>query len=230
MLATIFKASYNFPNDTNIIGGVCGTAFFVDNKTVFTANHQLNANNFNPNEGFSFCKFWLLLENGQAVIIEKDYLKSYPDIDTTEIYFPYIVCNDSVNYKTAVAQKEDKFILKGFLSSITGNPAPQVILNWNEQGELIIDSFSLDSVISIQEGVIEEVKDISVNSKDIAVNNKKYLTLSCGGSIGLSGAPLIKKDTGEVIGLMSFGLPEDVSIKTKLFAISIDEIEKEIKI
>jgi hypothetical protein len=41
--------------------------------------------------------------------------------------------------------------------------------------------------------------------------------------------PLVKYDTGEIIGLMFFGLPVDVTIKEKLFAMSIDEVEKEIK-
>jgi hypothetical protein len=228
MLAAILKASYNFPKDTNVVGGVCGTAFFIDEKNVITANHLFNLNEFKPNNSFLYCKFWLLLENGQTLTIEKDYLKSYPNVDTTKICFPIIVYKDSLNYKTVIAKKGDKFILKGFLASVPENPKPQTTLSWNEQGELIISSFNLDSVISIQEGVIEEVKKISLKSKDIIINEKIYLTLSCGGNTGLSGAPLVKSDTGEVMGLMSFGLPVNVVIKEKLFSISIDEVEKEI--
>lgn len=229
MLAAIFKASYNFPNDTNLIGGICGTAFFIDGKNVLTANHLLNLNEFKPNDGFSHCRFWLLLENGQNIIIEKDYLKSYPNIDTTKICFPAIVCTDSLDFKTTTAVKGDKFILKGFLASVPENPNPLVKLNWDEHGELIINSFDLNSVTSIQEGIIEEVKNISLDKPDVKIKNKKCLTLSCGGSKGLSGAPLVKSDAGEVMGLMSFGLPENVTKKTKLFAISIDEVVEEIK-
>ena len=93
---------------------------------------------------------------------------------------------------------------------------------------MVINNFNLSSVTSIQEGTLEEIRNISLNSKDVKINNKKYLTLSCGGNTGLSGAPLLKSDTGEVVGRMSFGLPVDVVIKEKLFAISIDEVEKEI--
>ena len=229
MLAAIFKASYNFPKDTNVIGGICGTAFFINEKTALTANHLLNLDKFKPNDGFSNCKFWLLLENGQTLLLEKDYLNSYPDIDTTKICFPVIVFKDSFNYKTAISKKGNKFILKGFLSSVSENPSPQVTLNWSAQEELVINNFDLISVVSVQEGVVEEIKNISLKSNDVVVNDKKYLTLSCGGNTGLSGAPLVKSDTDEVIGLMSFGLPENVTRKTNLFAISIDEVEKEIK-
>jgi len=230
MIAAIFKASYNFSRDTNVVGGICGTTFFIDERNVLTANHLLNLDNFKPNDNFLYCKFWLLLENGQTLIIEKDYLKSYPNIDTTKICFPSAIYNDSLEYKTTIAKEGDKFILKGFLASVPENPKPQTTLSWDKQGELIINSFNLDSVISIQEGVIEEIKKISLKSKDVVINEKIYLTLSCGGNTGLSGAPLVKSDTGEIIGLMSFGLPVDVVIKEKLFAISINEVEKEVSV
>lgn len=232
MLAAVFKASYNFPNDTNIIGGICGTAFFIDGKNALTANHLLSLNEFKPNNGFLYCKFWLLLDNNQNLVIEKGYLKSFPDIDTTKICFPVIVYKNLLNYKTSTAKIGDKFILKGFLASVSGNPNLQPTIYWDEQGELVISNFNLDSVTSIQKGIIEEVKNISLNKSDIKINNKKYLTLSCscGGSSGLSGAPLIKIDTSEIMGLMSYGLPEDVTHKEKLFAVSIDEVEKEITI
>ena len=105
MLAAIFKASYNFPRDTNVVGGICGTAFFIDPRNALTANHLLNVDNFQPNDNFLYCKFWLLLENGQSSIIENEYLKSYPSIDTTKICFPEIVYKDLFNYKTTIADK-----------------------------------------------------------------------------------------------------------------------------
>lgn len=57
MLAAIFKASCNFSRDINIVGGICGTAFFIDERNAFTANHLLNLNNFKLNDGFLYCKF-----------------------------------------------------------------------------------------------------------------------------------------------------------------------------
>jgi len=230
MVAAMFKASYNFLYDSNIVGGVYGTAFFINGSVALTANHFFNSLEFRPNKGFSYCKFWLLLENGQIIEIKKDYLESFPNVDTTKICFPSIVYKDILNHKTTIAKNGDKFILKGFLASVLENPNPRVNLNWNEQGELVVSSFNLDSVISTQEGVIEEVKNICLDKPDVKINGKKYLTLSCSGSKGLSGAPLVKFDTGEIIGLMSYGLPEDVTYKEKLFAISIDEVEKEINI
>jgi len=229
MLGAIFKASYNSESDHNIVGGICGTAFFIDNKNVLTANHLLNSCTFKPNQGFLYCKVWLLLEGGKSTIIEKEYLKSYPDIDTTKIIFPLSINEKSSNFKNTISKKTDKFILKGFLATLSGNPKLEVSLSWNEQGESIVDKFNLNSVISEHEGTIKEVKNISINKKDVVITNKKYLELSCGGNIGLSGAPLVKSNTGEIIGMMSIGLPVDVVHKKQIFAISIDEILKRIK-
>ena len=64
MLAAIFKASYNSPGGSDLVGGVCGTAFFINEKTALTANHILNKEVFKPNDGFMYCKFWLILQNG----------------------------------------------------------------------------------------------------------------------------------------------------------------------
>jgi len=55
--------------------------------------------------------------------------------------------------------------------------------------------------------------------------DKKIIGCDYGGIKGMSGGPLVKKDTGEVIGMMSFGLPFDKKIKENLFAVSIDEIK-----
>ncbi len=59
---------------------------------------------------------------------------------------------------------------------------------------------------------------------DINLNGIKVLKLSYGGQRGMSGGPLVVTGTGRVVGLMSFGLPQDVIQKHTLFAVSAEEI------
>ena len=225
MLAAIFKASYNNSMENHVIGGVLGTAFFINNKTALTANHLINGDSFKPNDGFLFCRFWLLLENGQIVEIKKDYLESFPGVDVTKIYFSSDVYEGELNYKKSIANIDNKFILKGFLASVPSNPSLEVSMGWDENGEIFVDQFNLNSVISEQQGIIESINICDLTTNDIRFNNIKCLKLSCGGNSGLSGSPLMN-DNGEIFGVMSFGLPEDTIKKDSLFAVSIDEIEK----
>ena len=59
---------------------------------------------------------------------------------------------------------------------------------------------------------------------NITLNNISVYQTSYGGCVGMSGGPLINTETGEILGIMSFGLPKDSFDKTNLFSISIDEI------
>ena len=47
-----------------------------------------------------------------------------------------------------------------------------------------------------------------------------------GGMIGQSGGPTIDETTGKVVGLLSFGLPQNLYEKTSLFAISSGELHQ----
>lgn len=70
---------------------------------------------------------------------------------------------------------------------------------------------------------------MTVSATDIKMTNVKGFETSYGGIIGMSGGPLINKQTDEIIGLMSIGLPADIQVKQSLFAVSIDEIKEKIK-
>ncbi|MFA7192010.1 MAG: hypothetical protein WC089_01785 [Candidatus Paceibacterota bacterium] len=228
MLAALFKASYNNSSDHNTEGGVCGTAFFIDSKTALTAHHHFNDDAFKPNEGFSNFRYWLLLEDGKAILIKKKYLHFYPNVDTTTICFPDDVFGGENKSTAASTEKGEDFVLKGFLASVPGNPGARVKMKWESYDKLGIDSFDLTSVISSINGTILDIENKTINSPDVKVQDKDFIELSCGGNVGLSGAPLIKKDTDEIVGLMSYGLPHSVVKKDRIFAISIGEVFKEI--
>jgi len=79
-----------------------------------------------------------------------------------------------------------------------------------------------------KEGYIKNLLRCNVNTLDINLQNIWGFEVSFGSLIGMSGGPLINKETSEVIGLLSFGLPIDSDIKTQIFAITMDEIKKHI--
>lgn len=85
----VVKISYNTPGETPVTGGICGSAFLINDSTVITANHVLNSKNYAPNAGFKLVQYWLL-NRGKILIIPlfKDYLKSIEEIDATIITLP----------------------------------------------------------------------------------------------------------------------------------------------
>jgi hypothetical protein len=48
----VLKLSYNNAGDASVIGGVCGTGFFVGPGTAISAYHVLNETTFTPNPGY----------------------------------------------------------------------------------------------------------------------------------------------------------------------------------
>jgi len=67
-------------------------------------------------------------------------------------------------------------------------------------------------------------KILTVNAPDIKLSDVISVETSFSGIVGLSGNLLIRQSSKEVIGLMSIGLPPDTPEKTRLFAISVKEI------
>ena len=92
-------------------------------------------------------------------------------------------------------------------------------------GKLRVKSFnSFTDYYAVSNGYIMKKIQLDLNSNDITLNNISVYQTSYGGCVGMSGGPLINTETGEILGIMSFGLPKDSFDKTNLFSISIDEI------
>lgn len=49
MVYAILKLSYNEIGDTSLVGGICGSAFFISKQIALTAHHLLNKLNYSPN-------------------------------------------------------------------------------------------------------------------------------------------------------------------------------------
>jgi len=221
----ILKLSYN-RGESSVEGGICGGAFFINEKTALTANHLLSTSSYKPNEGYSNCQYWLISRGGEVIDLKKEYLIDLPQIDTTIIKFPRNqVIGNTFELSTDPPRAGEEVLTQGFV----GNAMPETSATWGRNG-LLINSIDLGNVIADRQGFIKSIKTADVNARDIKMKNVKCIELSFPGIIGGSGGPVIRKSTGKVIGLMAIGLPPDVPEKALLFAVSVEEINKAIEI
>ena len=76
MTGLILKLSYNYVGDSNVVGGICGSFFFLQADKAITANHVLNRPNFKPNEGFALCQFWLIIQPNYIIELKAENLSA----------------------------------------------------------------------------------------------------------------------------------------------------------
>ncbi|MBW8050391.1 MAG: S1 family peptidase [Cytophagales bacterium] len=216
----IVKISYNKVGETPVEGGICGTAFLINDSTAITANHVLNNTNYLPNPGFKHVQFWLVKRGTKKIIeLKKEDLKPLQNIETTLIkLYEKIKCDFKVTEQ--VIKINDLVFNYGHIINM-----PITKAHWGSK--LIIDDYSLKSSKSDKKGQILSVKKVTVNSNDLRITDKTFIQPSFIANVGMSGGPLISQN--KLIGLMSFGLPADSMVKTEVYAISINEIIKEIK-
>lgn len=222
MSFAILKLSYNHPGESSLTGGICGTGFFIDHSTAISAHHVLNIDTFTPNAGFRYCQVWILSRNGLIAPINQHLLKRHPEIDTTVVKFDKPQSRIKVY---ALADHRPGVGTEVYSIGHIGNMMPQVEAHWPEKS-LKITEAKLDSVACDKTGYIKNILTLNVNAQDVQLQNTTGYELSFGSQVGMSGGPLINKETNEVIGLLSLGLPMDASIKTQTFAVSIGEVKK----
>ena len=102
---------------------------------------------------------------------------------------------------------------------------PQVDGGW-QRGSFIIRKANVDNAMCLKEGYIVAHKALWINAEDITLKGVTGFELSFGTRIGMSGGPIIDVQANEVVGMLSMGLPPDVAVKTRSFAISAAEIRK----
>jgi len=218
----IVKISYNKPGETPVTGGICGSAFLIDDSTVITANHVLNSNNYAPNEGFNFVQFWLLSrDNSLKIPLSVDYIESIAEVETSIIKLP-------ANIKCTLKVSESSPSINDPVHNYghIGGDMPITNAHW-DNNLLVIDDFNLNNCTSDSTGEIVEIKNVTINKNDVKLKNIKVIQPSFIANQGMSGGPLISNN--KIIGMMSFGLPTDSYIKEIVFAVSIDEIISKIK-
>lgn len=222
MTGLILKLSYNNPNESTIVGGICGSFFPLQPNIAITAHHVLNNTNFMPNDGFLNCQYWLITDQNNIIEIEKDKLISYPEIDTTYITLERDYFKNYRKYSTKVETGTNCYN-EGFI----GGKMPDLDIKW-VNNKLHINSCNYENVKINRSGYVKSIFQININATDVILSNINVIETSYSGIIGMSGGPLIEKEKDCVIGMMSIGFPPNVSDKTTLIAISIIEIIKNI--
>lgn len=221
----LVKLSYNYPGETPLEGGICGTAFLINDSTLLTAYHVINENVFKPNPGFKYVQYWVISRSGKVIIpVFKEYLKSFPGVEATTISIPQRVKNTLViNYRENNCSIKDK--VQNFGHKIN---MPVTDAHW-ENNVIVIDDYDLKTSKSDSTSFIINIKRINVFANDVNIRNKMVIQPSFRANIGMSRGPLLKKGTNEVIGMMSFGLPPDSIVKDTVYAIHLYEIFKKIR-
>lgn len=229
LVVAIFKASYNFVGDANCVGGICESGFFVDDKILLTAHHSFNRKVFQPNLGYKYCQFWLIAQNG-FIPITKDVIFDYPEFETTIVELSHKQTISKVLQLSSNGPKKGEECQGvGYFASI-GNAQPlDVSLKW-KRDKLEIIKADLSGQLISKEGIVDSVSAQNMNYSDVKLKNIEVVKLSYGGALGMSGGPLIRKRTGEVIGMLSYGFPKDVLEKERVFAISVVELKKVLKL
>lgn len=218
----IVKLSYNNSGEASIVGGICGSAFLIDDSTVITAHHVLNSQ-VEPNSGYRHCQFWLLNRDNNLVIpIESKDFEDHKEIEATIIHLQTAL----PDYPHLEIEKND-IKLQDDVYSIghVGDIMPVKDAEWKDN-ILVIKSFSLDSCHADNYGQILEIKKATITANDINIKDLEVIRLSFGAILGMSGGPLLNKKTNKLIGLMSFGFPADSAKKEIVFAISVNELSK----
>lgn len=224
MVFAILKLSYNDVGDSTVEGGICGTGFFIKERTAVTAYHVLNTNTFQPNAGHRNCKAWLLSRSGSILRLGPENVVEIPEADTSIIN----VDARPIDLPVYTCSQDDAYVgraVKG-LGHI-GNSMPQLQATWEANG-LAIKNGDLMSITSDMKGKIVNQFMCSVAAQDVNLQDIKGYEVSFGSRIGMSGGPLLDAATNKVLGLLSFGLPPDAAEKTKTFAVLIDEIVRRI--
>lgn len=223
MIGAILKLSYNRIGDNTVIGGICATCFFIHPKIALTANHALSQNNFKPNEGCFYCQYWIILQDNTVVPVIKNQLYDFPEIDLTIINFDYPVTPTYLNVANNYSIIGEQIFGRGYFAE----EMPHVSnFGWRSEGIFIQNAYASKYLVE-REGIIRRICIANIKENDVNIKDKIIIDTSfASGFIGMSGGPIIKKTTQEVLGLMCIGLPPDVTIKDQIMAISIEEIMK----
>lgn len=219
MTGLILKLSYNQAGISDVVGGICGSCFFIDGERVVTANHVINKKEFVPNIGYSNCQFWIIIEPNIIIEINKQNIFDYPEIDTTLINLEKEISIKFRGISKSIIKENELCFNEGFIAE----SMPELNVNW-QNNKLNISTCNYNKTDILGEGYIKSLKQLTVDASDMKLDNVDVYETSYGGIKGMSGGPLILKKSNEIIGLMSIGLPQNKKEKEVLFAININEI------
>ena len=216
----IVKISYD-PATKKAEGGTCGTAFFINDTVFLTAHHFIEtktSNLFTPNSGYSKVRIFLANSRGD-IIDDFRIVERVPDYDLA------IGRIGKPNPAIRVCPLQLDIQLGNEVYNI-GFPTDQGISDYSlkiEGQKLIVNRISPKP--SIQQGIVKAIKQVSLSTNDVNLQDKTVAIMNYSSRTGFSGGPLVSKESGKVIGLMSFVIPREFDSGTPVVAIRMADIE-----
>jgi len=213
------KISYD-PKTLKAEGGSCATVFFVTSTIFVTAHHglEVGSERFKPSKGFPNVR--VFLGNAKGDIIDDFWIeKRIPEYDLVvgrirEGCATVEVCE----LQRSIAQKDEVYNL-GFPTDQSNR------LNYTlsmEGDKLIVQRLQIQP--AVQEGIVKATTNYSISAIDVKLTDKKVAFLSYTSRVGFSGGPLISKQSGKVVGMMSLVAPESDDSSKPAVAIRIADI------
>ncbi len=223
---SIVKISYN-TGSTQVIGGICGSCFFVSNKKAITAHHILNNSKYPIDSDYDNTQYFVLSKNGQCFPMDYSVvINCLPIIDTTVISFqnkvkPQYIFNVRKEFESL---KNENISCEGY----EAGKMPQFNNPHFSNGKFCFDRFSISNYMNKTQGCVKECFYSDIQGNDVKFNSIPCLKASFGGIVGMSGAPFLDSNN-RVVALASYGLPMDTIIKNFIVGVSIVEILSEVK-
>jgi hypothetical protein len=199
----VFVVSYG-PGARQAVGGVAGTAFFVNPDRAITAYHVLQPKSFQPQEGFTKAKVWLVHENHEPIEIDAHELQYQPERDLSvirlkgakrvgrEFVFPTLGPSEASLAMASSLETE------GF---VAGTAGPVLERRGDELGISHVPALSR---VRLTGQVLQQAK-VSLKSADVNLNEAPCLRVSYRPVVGTSGGPVTAN--GRVVGMNSFADP-----------------------
>lgn len=201
---------------------ICGTFFFISPDRALTANHVVYKDFLNADEKIINKQSFLIGENNFIAEIQKEFLIDHKDIDVSIIKFPKAQSETFFEIAKEEPIINQEFYFKGYTSE--NQP---LIETHCDKLKIILKKADLSPLNLVsQDGFVKKLKSMTVKTTDLDMDNVNVIELSCGGFVGMSGAPVIDKVSGKVIGLISFGDTTNSDKKETLFAVDCTELNK----
>lgn len=204
-----------------VIVSIAGTAFYINDSTIMTADHVVKGLLIKPKEGFDSVTTWLFKTGSKKMIkINPEDFIRFPSIDgatltiSEKVDLPYTLSGKNSNPGDLVKSY-------GFVGGTNPAFSPEYLNN-----KFRIIDYDVEMVRTDRVGVISEMRSQYIMNGQIELNNKIFFRLSCDGNRGMSGGPSVSKN--RIIGMNCFGetTSEDFVVK-RLCVVSIEELKEE---
>lgn len=201
-------------------GGICGSAFFVSQSRLLTAEHIVSAISL-PEEGYSPVTYWLIgRDNYRKKFTAAVNVMKLPEKDLA-------IIDLDTPYVSAIPLKINRPLISlcpGLSVSFYGYVAPVPIgVRFRWEKDTLVPHGSPTAINDVTT-VIQRMSKYNISSADINLTETSLIVLDCHGVKGNSGGPLLLHNTTELLGMLIFGLPVDSPDKKTVFAISRDEL------